>query len=142
MAEPRYLLIDRRFNRLCEFWHEPHGETSDLFWLDVTDRPEVTLEWVWRDDALSPPEPEPAPQPAEIVDYGPQTYRFDAGKGLAEHQHPFAHDHVVKKGRTFIVVAAETFYINEGERWVAPANMPHSITAMENGTEFVNTRIS
>lgn len=140
----RYVLIDKRSGRLCEFLDFTHGETADLFWIDVTDRPEVTLEWTWHEGEFIAPPPRPAEtQETGADDYGTRPYTFDAGAGIPRHQHPFAHDHVVEAGKTVVVIEglAPIFCAPGSPPVILPADIFHGITALENGTRFLNKRV-
>lgn len=143
----RYALIDRRFNRLCEFNEIPHGETADLFWVDVTGRPEITIGWKYFETTGEWTKPVELPavevESPTFTDYGLLSYTFDAGAGLPRHQHPFAHDHVVEAGKTVVVIEGQApIFCEPGSpAIILPADVPHGITALENGTRFKNTRL-
>lgn len=141
----KYVMIDRRFGRLCEFDNGVlHGQTADLFWIDVTDQPEITLEWTWSAaNGFEPPAPKAMPV-AHAVDYGEKTYAFDAGQGLPWHTHLPGewHDHRVIVGSTMVTVKGQKPEIcTAGAYKVLPPDLPHSIIAMEDGTTFINMKI-
>lgn len=82
-------------------------------------------------------------QPAMGDPYAPFRYEFDAGAGLARHEHTYDHDLIVERGKVFVVVVGrEPFYQDkDSPRLVLPANIKHSITATVDGTSFTTTRV-
>ncbi|MQA99864.1 MAG: cupin domain-containing protein [Actinobacteria bacterium] len=59
---------------------------------------------------------------------------FEAGEGAVEHAHPQEQIMYVISGRLKVEFADETQEIGPGSAFVAPSNMKHRVTALQNTT--------
>lgn len=69
-----------------------------------------------------------------IVDKGNGTitlFAFDRGQKLSEHTSPYDAVVQVVEGRAHLVIGGEAKDVVAGELIVMPANVPHSVTAVE-----------
>lgn len=66
-------------------------------------------------------------------------YHADKGDGLPMHQHSFSHANVCQVGSCVVRVKGKEIVMNaETQPLDLPANIPHEIEALEDGTVFVN----
>ena len=66
-------------------------------------------------------------------------YHADKGDGLPMHQHSFNHANVCQVGSCVVRVKGREIVMNaETQPLDLPANIPHEIEALEDGTVFVN----
>jgi len=67
-------------------------------------------------------------------------YECDAGEGQPTHVHPSDdHTHTVIRGRSRVVIGEETKeFVPEDGVVVLPMGVPHSLTAVEDGTVWIN----
>jgi len=67
-------------------------------------------------------------------------YECDAGEGLSVHRHEVPHGHAVVRGRTQVTIGSDPPFemMRESGNRELPADVDHAITAMENGTVFIN----
>jgi quercetin dioxygenase-like cupin family protein len=57
-------------------------------------------------------------------------FAFDEGQGLSEHTAPFDATICLLAGEAEIVVAGQSFRLQEGEGVILPANVPHALSAV------------
>jgi len=68
-----------------------------------------------------------------------QVYHADKGDGLPMHQHPFNHATFCQAGSCVVRVKGKEIIVNKDTQPLdLPANVPHEIEALEDGTCFVN----
>ena len=66
-------------------------------------------------------------------------YHSDKGDGLPMHQHSFSHANVCQVGSCVVRVKGKEIVMNaETQPLDLPADIPHEIEALEDGTVFVN----
>jgi quercetin dioxygenase-like cupin family protein len=66
-------------------------------------------------------------------------YHADKGEGLETHQHTYNHATVCHVGKCVVRVnGKEIIMTKETQPLDLPANIPHEIEALEDGTVFVN----
>lgn len=58
-------------------------------------------------------------------------FSFDKGQSLSEHTAPFDALIQVMEGNAEIIINKKSFYLNEGESIIMPANIPHAVNANE-----------
>ncbi len=58
-------------------------------------------------------------------------FAFDAGQGLSEHSAPFDAFVQVVEGRVELTIGGETVHASAGEVVLMPADVPHSVRAVE-----------
>jgi len=66
-------------------------------------------------------------------------YHANIGEGLPQHQHPFNHATVCQVGSCVVRVKGKEIEMNADTQPIdLPADVPHELEALENGTVFVN----
>lgn len=58
-------------------------------------------------------------------------FAFDVGQGLSEHTAPYDALVFVLDGRAEVTIAGKKLRLNEGEFTIMPANIPHSLKAVD-----------
>jgi quercetin dioxygenase-like cupin family protein len=58
-------------------------------------------------------------------------FAFDAGEGLSEHSAPFDAVLAVTDGEAEVSIAGKPFTVRNGEMIILPANIPHSVQAIQ-----------
>jgi quercetin dioxygenase-like cupin family protein len=65
-------------------------------------------------------------------------YQANIGEGVPMHIHAFAHGTICQSGSCKITCGEESFVIANNIMHEMPANVPHEIEALEDGTTIVN----
>ena len=58
-------------------------------------------------------------------------FAFDKGQSLSEHTAPFDAIVQVLEGKAEVVIAGESYQLNENETIIMPADNPHAVNAIE-----------
>ncbi len=58
-------------------------------------------------------------------------FSFASGEGLSEHTAPFDAMIQVVEGKGEIIIGGESFFLSSGKVIIMPANIPHSVKAVE-----------
>ncbi|MFQ5605399.1 MAG: cupin domain-containing protein [bacterium] len=59
-------------------------------------------------------------------------FAFAKGQGLSEHTAPFDALVHLLEGAAEVIIAGQSFHLQEGEMIILPANRPHALTATDN----------
>ena len=58
-------------------------------------------------------------------------FAFDKGQALSEHTAPFDAAVQILEGTAEIIIGGKSYFLNEGEFVIMPADIPHAVKAVE-----------
>lgn len=75
---------------------------------------------------------------ARYADVEVNIYQANIGEGVPMHTHAFAHGTICQSGLCKVTCGEESFVISNNLMYEMPADVPHEIEALEDGTTIVN----